>query len=425
MDNDIFNWDKRMHRALENLKNSDLSNHNKELILKFDEYSIRSEMSVGRRMKYMNQLMTIASRWLKKDFDRADKHDIEHVIAQIQQTKTKVNSKEGLVETGRNYSESTKLDFKTTLKVFYWWLRGEKIESIRSAKKRIFPPEVDWIELRIKQNNRKLPEEMLSLEEINRLIEVGKNAKEKAFAAVLAESGCRSCEILNLKVKNVEFDDIGANITVNGKTGARPIPLVMSAPHLKEWLNAHPFKDNKESFVWIITQKRRDRRLPEMFGKPMSHKAASRLLQTLKKRSGITKRVNLHNFRHSRATYLATVLTEPSMRIYFGWSENSRMPQKYEHMSMKNVKKVLYEHYGVERQMNVCGNCKEINKAGSKYCQRCGMPLNYDTAAELDAKRKFDEFTRDLLLTLAEKNPEVKKIALQLAKEKGIKEIFE
>jgi len=45
------------------------------------------------------------------------------------------------------------------------------------------------------------------------------NPRDKAFISLLYESGCRIGELLNLKIKNVEFDANGAVLIVNVKTG--------------------------------------------------------------------------------------------------------------------------------------------------------------------------------------------------------------
>jgi integrase/recombinase XerD len=61
------------------------------------------------------------------------------------------------------------------------------------------------------------------------------------------DTGCRPHEILNLKIKDVAFKIIGdkqyAEITVNGKTGTRTLPLIHSIPYLKEYLSngQHPY----------------------------------------------------------------------------------------------------------------------------------------------------------------------------------------
>lgn len=48
----------------------------------------------------------------------------------------------------------------------------------------------------------------------------------------LYECGLRIGELLNLKLKNVEFDKYGAILTVHDKTGRRRIRLIATVPYL-------------------------------------------------------------------------------------------------------------------------------------------------------------------------------------------------
>lgn len=54
-----------------------------------------------------------------------------------------------------SWSDWTKHDFKVILKKFYKWLRGSEV----------YPEEVIWIKAPVRNNN-KLPEELLTEEEI-------------------------------------------------------------------------------------------------------------------------------------------------------------------------------------------------------------------------------------------------------------------
>ena len=71
----------------------------------------------------------------------------------------------------------------------------------------------------------------------------------RCYHAVARDTGCRPHEILKLKIKDISFKSVGgrqyAEITVNGKTGTRSLPLIDSIPYLKEYLNHdHPQPGN-------------------------------------------------------------------------------------------------------------------------------------------------------------------------------------
>ena len=73
----------------------------------------------------------------------------------------------------------------------------------------------------------------------------------RCYHAIARDSSCRPHEILKLKIKDVVFKMVGdkqyAEITVNGKTGQRHIPLIDSIPYLKDHLDDHPFRPNPNS----------------------------------------------------------------------------------------------------------------------------------------------------------------------------------
>ena len=54
------------------------------------------------------------------------------------------------------------------------------------------------------------------------------------------DTSARPHELLNLRIRDVKFKISSegiqyAEITVNGKTGNRTLPLIDSIPYLKEW----------------------------------------------------------------------------------------------------------------------------------------------------------------------------------------------
>jgi integrase/recombinase XerD len=97
----------------------------------------------------------------------------------------------------------------------------------------------------------KLPEDMLTEEDVSRLIQMASSPRDKAFVSTLYESGCRISEILFLKFKNVNFDQYGAVLLIPPmKTGLRRVRIVSSVPYLSEWINKHPGKSDPNNYLW-------------------------------------------------------------------------------------------------------------------------------------------------------------------------------
>src|SRR3989338_3142590 len=179
---------------------------NSQLTEKFSNSCYAEGLGKSRIKKYAYTLKQL-SLMINKDFDKATKKDIINLVSSIEQ---------------REWSDWTKHDYKVCIKKFYKWLRG----------KEDYPEEVKWIKTTIKKKNGKLPEGLLTEEEVKKLIDACTNSRDKALVSVLYESGCRAGELLSLKLKNVEFDKYGSVIMVDGKTGMRRIRLVNSTPYL-------------------------------------------------------------------------------------------------------------------------------------------------------------------------------------------------
>ena len=66
----------------------------------------------------------------------------------------------------------------------------------------------------------------------------------------------RPHEILDLKIKDIVFKQVNnkqyAEVLVNGKTGTRYLPLIDSLPYVKEWLDEHPQRSNKNAYFICI-----------------------------------------------------------------------------------------------------------------------------------------------------------------------------
>ncbi|MEM1544636.1 MAG: tyrosine-type recombinase/integrase, partial [Candidatus Bathyarchaeia archaeon] len=344
--------------AKNRVENEDeISNHNKKLILSFLDFLLSDNVHAQRIHKYAYTLVKIA-KMLGKPFDKANELDIQQLVKKI------VTS---------DFSEWTKHDYKAVLKRFYGWLN-------KTGKTRL---DLSWIRLTMKKNQIKLPEEVLTLEEVEKLANAALNYRDKALIMALYESGARAGEFLPLKIKNVEFNDMGCKITLHGKTGSRKIPLIHSTPLIKAWLENHPGKDDPEAYLWCGLGYANK-------GEMLSHQALKKILVECAQRAGIKKKVYPHLFRHSRATELAKKMTEAEMCQFFGWTLASKMPAVYVHLSGRDLDKAVLKASGLKiteemekaENLVVCQFCKKVYTSDVDFCKTCGRPLK-EEAIEL------------------------------------------
>ena len=375
-DTSVYNLSNKLKNTLNNLKQDrGIAERNKESILKFYEENAAQGISDSRLIRYI-QILTRTAKFLNKNFNKATKDDMIKVIGDIE---------------NQNYSDWTKHTYKTIIKKFYKWLKG---------KDKVLPPEVEWINTAMKRSNNLLPEQLLTEEDVIRLADTAENSRDKALVLTLYETGSRTSELLTLKMKNVAYDEYGAILIVTGKTGMRRVRIISSQPALTTWINDHPFKDDPESPIWINlgTKNKYD---------PLNYEAFRAILIRLAKKIGLKKAVNPHIFRHSRASHLAIYLTEAQMDQYLGWIPGSKMPSIYVHLSGRDVDKTLLKMHGIDIgdeekevkiKIQICTKCKEKNSPTSRFCNRCGAPLDMQTMLRIDEKRaKADDVMNSLL----------------------------
>jgi site-specific recombinase XerD len=325
-------------------------------------------------VKYVLTLRKIAER-LKKDFDVASKLDIERYVNWLERSE---------------YSAWTKHDYKVALKRFYKWLKGDDEE---------YPEEVKWIKTTLKQQDVMLPDQLVTEEEVQRLVKVADTPRNKAFIITLYESGARVGELGSMVIRDVVFEEQYTALMLKGKTGSRRVIVVAATPYLHTWLQTHPRRDEPDAPLWVNmgTVNRYQ---------AMSYPALAKILKTTVQRAGLTKRVTPHKLRHSRATFLASKLTEAQMNQVFGWKQGSDMPSVYVHLSGRDVDDALLGVYGlktVEQEKpkltpKICPRCAVTNMLDAKFCSRCGLALDIDAAVQMDQARASADTVMDVLM---------------------------
>jgi len=390
---DIYHNEKRL-KGIEKSIESDkgISKENKSLIFKFKDECFANNLSVTRIVRYMFSLRDLA-RWLKKPFSNATIDDLKKLV--------------GSIERMENYSPRTKYEYRATIKKLYCWLKNEEK-----------PEMIKWINLTRKRHNEKLPSELPNEKDIEKMINFTANPRDRAIIMGIYESGCRVGEFIKLKIKDITFDTYGCLIDVTGKTGGRRIRLVTSASYLLDLINKHPDKDNPEAFLWLKTNTLQ----------MLEYSALCKVLRVSARRAGIKKKVNPHNFRHARATDLASKLTEQQLKIFFGWTRASDMASIYVHLSGRDVNDALLQTYGIktgeeETKSKLvpkkCKGCKFDNEPTNKFCKSCRLPLDEkeaDKLIKLETERKSIGNTLNIIL----QNKDVLELIAQKIREQGI-----
>lgn len=300
---------------------------------------------------------------------------------------------------------------------FFKWLHDQDNPDIKDRK---YPDCMKGIKrLARKEVSRYKPGDLWTARECEIFIKYCPSKRDRAYFAMALDTSCRPSELLNIRLGDIEVKSTSdrkyqyAEITINGKTGQRTVPLIHSLPYVKELILAHPSSQNPKEWLFISEGKTsfgkkitrdgllkhfqeyyRDKYYPlllENDNVPDSDKAFIRSL--------LTKPINLYLMRHIALTEKSKVLNEHMLRNHAGWTNTSKMPQVYIHHLGGASSKQLLQSYGImqkeevdikEKKAIICPNCSEpnIRSETTKICFKCKMILSVTSYEEIRNKEK-------------------------------------
>ena len=369
---------------------------NVKKIKEFDDENASNSLSLATRRNYLESLYWFGKR-VKKPFGKIKKEDMIEAFKEMD-----------------GYTESSIATRKCHVKRFFKFLNGGEE----------FPQSVKFLKIK-RSKNGTMPEQLVTEKEILKMIEATNHPRDACVIAILYDGALRVSELTNLQIKHVEFDDYGARIHVQGKSGRRVVRLINSVPYLKTWLNNYPKKKPNSYVVKNLGSWR----------KAKSDKwTVERIVKSAGERSGINKRIYPHLLRHSRLTELAKVLTPAELCAFAGWTQGSRQMQTYIHLSSVDIdRKLVMKELGKDikkaRKESVlkprtCPRCGKENSVTNKLCERCWLPLDVKTAMDFDTEKdQILNLSIKQLLSDPSKAKELGKLIdnLQIMREKLVK----
>ncbi|MCD6464988.1 tyrosine-type recombinase/integrase [Candidatus Bathyarchaeota archaeon] len=365
---DIHGYSERLERFKRNI----LKLKYGRLALKFLDHLGALGLSQGRIVKYAEHLPPLL-RIIDFNPKEAKREDVEKVVAWI-------NS--------QPYKEWTKHGYKLVLRKFIQYAKVG--DCSRNAP---MPEEVSWISLRVKEkDSRVTPDSLLSKEEFEAIVKAAENPRDRALVYVLFEAALRPGELLTMNVGSVEFKDKYCLIAVNGKTGIKRIPLVISFKPLLRWLEEHPSRDDPHAPLWCSLA-------TNYKGERLSYRHFRLIIKRLARKAGIKKDVWPYLFRHSTLTNLAKVFTEARLEQYAGWVHGSEMSRRYVHFAARDLEDAVLELHGLKKPDDMrniprlvnCPRCGCENPPGSVHCGFCGFILDRETALKMEEKERDRE----------------------------------
>ncbi|MGH9927059.1 MAG: hypothetical protein ACRD5B_16960, partial [Nitrososphaeraceae archaeon] len=249
--------------------------------------------------------------------------------------------------------------------------------------------------LRRKEQSIYKPTDLWTLEDDLVFLKWCPNKRDRCYHAISRDLSARPHEILNLKIKDVIIKNAGnkqyAEVLVNGKTGSRHLPLIDSLPYVKEWLDNHPQRNNKNTYLictlnrsnvgdqltrnsllQIYASQYKEHYFPMLLKDPTVSNEDKQKIRDL-----LRKPWNLYIRRHSSLTQKSKFLKEHILRQHAGWSPRSNMHLKYVHYFGNESSESILQEYGILPKDNQetdilrpkqCPNCNESNRPDQKFC---------------------------------------------------------
>jgi site-specific recombinase XerD len=350
---DIHDYAGMLRGYLKKVESSNkISPENKQKILEYHRSLVNDGLAVPTRVKQLQVLNVIAERLQSQKFQDLTRKDIEELVFWIRSEK---------------HNPWTVHKFLVIIRKFYKWLRGGED----------YPPEVKWIKSNVKDSQCKLPENLLSQEDVKKLLNACENPRDKCLLSLLNELGCRIGELLTLDIKQIEDCQDYFRVTIqHSKTQPRKLKVIDSKPFIAQWLNKHSKLQGPNSPLFIgLGSSNKNQRL--------DYDACRMLLKKIAKRAGIIKAVNPHHWRHSTATRYANFMSYSQLCHWFGWKIGSKTASIYIHLSGQDLDSVVDEMRGkvsikkFEDTLcsKICQQCGKENLGTDDLCEQCGAAL--------------------------------------------------
>lgn len=202
--------------------------------------------------------------------------------------------------------------------------QNQRINAIKFYYEKVLG--YDKLQYKIERPKKKntLPN-ILSVNEIKKIIDNTKNIKHKCIVSLLYSAGLRRSELINLKLDSILADQMQIKITNSKGNKDRYVGL---SSHLLQLLRKY-FQEFKPK-IWLIEGQNREQYSPT---------SVLNVVKNSAKRAGIFRRVTPHMLRHSFATHHLESGTDLRYIQEFLGHSSSKTTEIYTHVAKTDFSK--------------------------------------------------------------------------------------
>ena len=203
--------------------------------------------------------------------------------------------------------------------------QNQVINAIKFYYEQVLDMPQRFYEIERPNKEVKLPV-VLSVEEMQSLLECITNLKHKAIVTLLYSSGLRRQELLDLKISDIHSDRMQIHVrAAKGKKDRYTVLSKMALSILREYYVAFKPKN------WIFEG-------PEQT--PYSASSLKNILNAATRKAGIRKRITPHTLRHSFATHLLENNVDLRYIQSLLGHNSSKTTEMYTHISTKFTRNI-------------------------------------------------------------------------------------
>ncbi len=203
--------------------------------------------------------------------------------------------------------------------------QNQRINAIKFYYEKVLNRENQYYLIERPRAEKKLPN-VLSKEEINKLISTIDNKKHKCIISIIYSAGLRRSEVLNIRPEDIDSNRMLIKIT--GGKGKKDRYSLLSVKLLDDLrIYYREYKPKK----WLFEGQNKEKYSAESVGS---------ILKKALLKSGIKKKVTPHTLRHSFATHLLEQGTDLRYIQELLGHSNSKTTEIYTHVSNKELGKI-------------------------------------------------------------------------------------
>ncbi|WP_049970542.1 tyrosine-type recombinase/integrase [Haladaptatus cibarius] len=267
------------------------------------------------------------------------------------------------------------------------------LRNYRKALRKFFRHrDEDWAEditIGVSPERNVDPNELLTDEEIEALLDAASHPRDKALVSLIADTGLRIGAIASLRLRDIDLTERAGTVSINEEANVKgasgTVPLTWSRGYIANWLDVHPRSNEDEAALF-----HKVRFVEDGEDGAMSYQYLGRRIKWIGDEAGIDReRLNTHNFRKTAISrWIREGLNEQAIKHRATWVKDSSQFEVYSGVRDEELNESILAHYDLVDEegeasrpdIDACPQCRTPLRRGSRFCPGCGAPLTQGAA---------------------------------------------